>query len=72
MRATEGARIALLAARYVEGQSIVLEYRSAQGMAGWLVGLATDLARLKVDAIVTTGPPASRRRGCQTSSRKAP
>lgn len=43
---------------YVEGQSIVLEYRSAEGMADRLVGLATDLARLKVDVIVTTGAPA--------------
>ncbi len=42
---------------YVEGQTIVLEYRSADGVADRLPSLAAELVRLKVDAIVTTTPP---------------
>ena len=43
---------------YVEGQTIVIEYRFAEGRPERLPALAADLARLKVDVIVTAGPPA--------------
>jgi putative ABC transport system substrate-binding protein len=44
---------------YVEGQSIVIEYRWAEGTPDRLFELATELVRLKVDVIVTSGgvPP---------------
>ncbi len=41
---------------YVEGQNIALEYRSAEGIADRLPGLAAELTRLGVDVIVTTTP----------------
>jgi putative ABC transport system substrate-binding protein len=40
---------------YVEGRNISIEYRWAEGKTQRLPGLAADLARLKVDVIVTTG-----------------
>jgi putative ABC transport system substrate-binding protein len=39
---------------YVEGQNVVLEYRSAEGTGDRLPGLAAELTRLRVDVIVTT------------------
>jgi len=45
---------------YVEGKNIVIEYRSAQGKLDRVPDLAAELVRLKVDIIVTTGPPATR------------
>ena len=45
---------------YVEGQNIVVEYRGADGKIERLPGLATDLARLKVDLIVAGATPAAR------------
>ena len=45
---------------YVEGQNIVIEYRSANGKIGRLPGLAVELARLKVDLIVAVAMPAAR------------
>jgi putative ABC transport system substrate-binding protein len=42
---------------YVEGQTVLLEYRSAEGTADRLPGLATELVRLGVDVIVTTTSP---------------
>jgi putative tryptophan/tyrosine transport system substrate-binding protein len=39
---------------YVEGQNVVLEYRSAEGRGDRLRGLAAELTRLRVDLIVTT------------------
>jgi putative ABC transport system substrate-binding protein len=41
---------------YVEGQNIVIEYRSADARAERLPDLAADLVRLKVEVIVTSGP----------------
>lgn len=38
---------------YVEGQSVIIEYRSAQGRYERLSEIANELASLKVDAIVT-------------------
>ena len=40
---------------YTEGQNVVIEYRWAEGRYDRLPALASDLARLKVNAIVTTG-----------------
>jgi putative ABC transport system substrate-binding protein len=45
---------------YTEGQSIRLEYRSAEGAAARFPALAAELVRLKVDLIVTRGTPAAR------------
>jgi putative ABC transport system substrate-binding protein len=39
---------------YLEGQNVVLEYRSAEGTGDRLPGLAAELTRLRVDVIVTT------------------
>src|SRR3989454_2923246 len=44
---------------YAEGQNIVIEYRFASGRAERLPELATELARLKPDVLVTPGTPAS-------------
>ena len=44
---------------YVEGQTFVIEYRSADGRPERLSDLATELVRLDVDVIVTRGTPAT-------------
>jgi ABC-type uncharacterized transport system substrate-binding protein len=44
---------------YVEGQNVVIEYRSADGRAERFPDLATELIRLKVDVIVTRGTSAA-------------
>ena len=44
---------------YVEGQNIVIEYRSAGGVADRFPNLAAELVQLKVDVIVVTGTPAT-------------
>jgi putative ABC transport system substrate-binding protein len=45
---------------YVEGKNIVIESRYAEGRLERLPSLAAELVRLKVDVIVTAGPPATR------------
>ena len=45
---------------YVEGKNIVIEWRSSEGKTDRLPGLAAELVRLKVDVIVSTGPPGTR------------
>ncbi len=40
---------------YIEGQNLVLEYRSAKGERQQLPDLAAELVQLKVDVIVTSG-----------------
>ena len=45
---------------YVEGKSIVIEWRYAEGKPDRLPALAAELVRLKVDIIVTAGPAATR------------
>jgi putative tryptophan/tyrosine transport system substrate-binding protein len=45
---------------YIEGQNITIEYRWAEGKLDRLPDLAAELARLKVDVIVTGGPTATR------------
>jgi putative ABC transport system substrate-binding protein len=44
---------------YVEGQNIAIEYRSAQGRVDRFPALAAELARVKVDVIVTGATPAA-------------
>jgi len=44
---------------YVEGQNLVLDYRSADGRADRFPNLATELVRANVDVIVTRGTPAT-------------
>jgi putative tryptophan/tyrosine transport system substrate-binding protein len=44
---------------YVEGRNLAIEYRSANGNSERFPGLAVELVRLKVDAIVTRGTPAA-------------
>jgi putative tryptophan/tyrosine transport system substrate-binding protein len=44
---------------YVEGQTIAIEYRFADGRPERLPALAAELVRLKVDILVAAGPPAS-------------
>ena len=59
-RAVDVFRQALRDLGYVEGQSVAIEYRWADGKSERLLDLATELARMKVDIIVTLGglPPA--------------
>ena len=45
---------------YVEGKNIVIEWRYAEGKFDRLPELVAELVRLKVDVIVTSGPPATR------------
>jgi putative ABC transport system substrate-binding protein len=44
---------------YVEGQTVAIEYRSADGRAERFPALANELVRLPVDVIVTRGTPAA-------------
>jgi putative ABC transport system substrate-binding protein len=55
----EAVRQALRELGYVEGQNIAFEWRSADGKADRLPGLAAELVRLKVDVIVTGGAGAT-------------
>jgi len=41
---------------YVEGKNIIIEWRYAEGKAGRLSELTSELVRLKVDVIVSAGP----------------
>jgi putative tryptophan/tyrosine transport system substrate-binding protein len=45
---------------YVEGQNLIIEYRSADGRAELFPDLASELTRLEVDLLVTRGTPAAR------------
>jgi putative ABC transport system substrate-binding protein len=45
---------------YVEGRNIAIEWRFTEGRAEQLPSFANELIRLKVEAIVTTGGPATR------------
>jgi ABC-type uncharacterized transport system substrate-binding protein len=56
----EALRQGLRELGYVEGQDIAFEWRSAEGKADRLPGLAAELVRLKVDVIVTGGAGATR------------
>src|SRR5215468_5237258 len=52
---SEGIRLALRELGYIEGQSIAIEYRYAEGKRDRLPDLAAELVRLKVDMIVVAG-----------------
>jgi len=56
----EAFRIGLRELGYVEGKNIVIEYRYAEGKLDRLPALLAELGRLKVDVIVTAGPPGTR------------
>jgi len=43
---------------HVEGQNVIIEYRSAEGRGERFAELTADLLRLNVDVIVTRGTPA--------------
>jgi ABC transporter substrate binding protein len=53
---TEAFRQGLRELGYVEGKTIVIEWRSAEGQFDRLPSLAAELVRLNVDVIVTAGP----------------
>jgi putative tryptophan/tyrosine transport system substrate-binding protein len=54
---SDAIRLALRELGYIEGQNIATEYRYAQGKADRYPELAAELARLKVDIILTGGDP---------------
>jgi putative ABC transport system substrate-binding protein len=56
----EAFRQGLREVGYVEGKSIILEWRNADGKIANLPALAAELVRLKVDVIVTAGPQVTR------------
>jgi len=55
---------------YVEGQTIAVEFRLAEGKTERLPALAADLVQLKADAILTFGDPAIR--AAQQATRTIP
>jgi putative tryptophan/tyrosine transport system substrate-binding protein len=57
---SEALRQGLREFGYVEGKTIVIEWRSAEGKLDRLPALAEELVRLNVDVIVTAGPVATR------------
>ena len=56
----EAFRQGLAELGYVDGKNIAIESRSAEGKADRLHYLAAELVRLKVDIIITGGPPSTR------------
>ncbi len=56
----EGFRQGLRELGYVEGKSIIIEWRSAEGKPDRLRALVAELVRLKVDVIVTGGAASTR------------
>jgi putative ABC transport system substrate-binding protein len=56
----EAFRQGLREVGYVEGKNIVIEWRYAEGKPERMSELAAELVRLKVDIIITGGPPATR------------
>ena len=57
---TEAFRRGLRELGYVEGKTIVVEWRYAEGKLDRLPALASEFVRLKVDVIVTGGPTPTR------------
>jgi len=56
----EAVRQGLRELGYVEGKNVVIEWRFAEGKLDRLSELAAELVRLKVDVIVSAGPPPTR------------
>ena len=56
---TEAFRQGLRQLGYVEGKTITIEYRYAEGLRDQLPDLVADLVRLNVDIIVTSSTPAT-------------
>ena len=56
---TEAFRQGLRQLGYVEGKTIAIEYRYAEGLRDPLPDLVADLVRLNVDVIVTSSTPAA-------------
>jgi putative ABC transport system substrate-binding protein len=67
---TDAFRQGLRERGYLEGETIAIEYRWAEGQTDRLRDLATDLAQLKPDVLVTAGTPASR--AAQQATRTIP
>jgi putative ABC transport system substrate-binding protein len=59
-RRVEAFRQRLRELGYVEGKNLWIEFRYGNGQFDRLPALASDLVRLKVDVIVTSGPAATR------------
>ena len=55
----DGFRQGLRDLGYVEGENLVIEYRSAEGHDDRFPDLAADMVRAKVDLILTRGTPAA-------------
>jgi putative ABC transport system substrate-binding protein len=55
----DGFRQGLRELGYVEGETFVIEYRSADGRDERFAALAAELVRMRVDLIVTRGTPAA-------------
>src|SRR5712692_411749 len=56
----EGFRVGLRELGYVEGKTIVIEWRFAEGTYERLPALVAELVRLKIDVLVAPGSPAIR------------
>jgi putative tryptophan/tyrosine transport system substrate-binding protein len=56
----------LRALGYVEGQNLVLEFRTAEGEPERLPALAAELVQLPVDVLVAPGPEATLRKARQS------
>ena len=54
---------------WIEGRTIKIEYRWAEGRGERYTEIAAEFVRLKVDVIVTTGPAAPKQKGRHRSSR---
>src|SRR4030095_9327009 len=70
LRRFEAFRQGLRELGYVEGQTIILEPRRAEGKCDQYPALAADLVRLKVDAIVASGGAATK--AAQQATRTIP
>ena len=55
----EALRLGLRELGYAEGRNLAFEFRWAEGNAGRLPALAAELAKLKIDTVVTQGTQAT-------------
>src|SRR5438309_9739426 len=58
--AQQAGKVPRVGVAYVEGQTIALDVRWAEGKTGWLPALAKDLVISRPDVIVTAGTEAIR------------